>query len=280
VAMIVLARSRRYDDSKNAEIQAALERALGWVLGMQSSNGGWGAFDKDNNEELVSMIPFCDFGEALDPPSVDVTAHVVEALGYLGRDLSDPVVEAAVNYIRSEQETEGSWFGRWGVNHIYGTAAVIPALEKVGENMSSEYVVRACQWIVNHQNSDGGWGESCASYMDDSLRGCGESTPSQTAWALMSLLAQGATEPGFLESIRRGVEYLHRTQTESGTWEEAAFTGTGFPGYGQGARTDLDGEGQTLPQGKELSRGFMLRYHMYRHYFPLMALGRARAFLG
>jgi squalene-hopene/tetraprenyl-beta-curcumene cyclase len=279
VAMIVLARSQGYDQGKNSELRASLERALQWVLGMQSSNGGWAAFDKDNNEKLVSLIPFCDFGESLDPPSVDVTAHVVEALGYLGRDLGDPIVQRAVDYIRREQETEGSWFGRWGVNHIYGTAAVIPALEKVGENMSAEYIVRACRWLVEHQNEDGGWGESCASYMDDSLRGCGESTASQTAWALLAIAAQGASEPGFEVSLRQGVDYLHRTQTAAGTWHEDAFTGTGFPGYGQGARTDLRGVGQTLPQGKELSRGFMLRYHMYRHYFPLMALGRVRTLL-
>lgn len=278
VAMIVLARSRRYEDAKNAELTAALDRAKQWVLGMQSSNGGWGAFDKDNHEELVSLIPFCDFGESLDPPSVDVTAHVVEALGYLGRDLSDPTVRRAVDYMRSEQESDGSWFGRWGVNYIYGTAAVLPALQEVGENMQADYIVRACRWMVEKQNEDGGWGESCASYMDDSLRGVGESTPSQTAWALMALVSQGATETEFLSSICRGIEYLHRTQTPQGTWEEEAFTGTGFPGYGQGARTDL-ATGKTLSQGKELSRGFMLRYHMYRHYFPLMCLGRARKLL-
>lgn len=279
VAMIVLARSQAYDEKRNARIQKSLERATQWVVGMQSSNGGWGAFDKDNDEELVSMIPFCDFGESLDPPSVDVTAHVVEALGYLGRDMTDPVVSRAVDYMRSEQEEEGSWFGRWGVNHIYGTGAVVPALQKVGENMQAEYIVRACQWIVDHQNPDGGWGESCASYMDDTLRGRGESTASQTAWALMALVAQGATVEGFRESLHRGLAFLSRTQTEDGTWQEDAFTGTGFPGYGQGARTDLSESGQTLPQGKELSRGFMLRYHMYRHYFPLMAMGRARTLL-
>lgn len=275
VAMIVLARSQKYDDAKNAIVKAALNRATQWVVGMRSSNGAWAAFDKDNNEELISLIPFSDFGESLDPPSVDVTAHVVEALGYLGRDLSDPVVSKAVSYIRDEQEVEGSWFGRWGVNHVYGTGAVIPALEKVGENMQADYVVKACRWLVEHQNEDGGWGESCASYMDDALRGVGESTASQTAWALMALVAQGGTEDGFRESIGRGVAYLSSTQTKDGTWEESAFTGTGFPGYGQGARTNLEA-GETLPQGKELSRGFMLRYHMYRHYFPLMALGRAR----
>jgi squalene-hopene/tetraprenyl-beta-curcumene cyclase len=274
VAMIVLARLQPDEPALAARVSAALDRATKWVVGMRSSNGAWAAFDKDNNERLVSLIPFCDFGEALDPPSVDVTAHVVEALGYQGKDLSDPIVAAAVNFIRAEQEKDGSWFGRWGVNHIYGTGAVLPALEKVGENMQADYVVRACDWIVDKQNSDGGWGETCASYMDDALRGRGDSTASQTAWALLGLVAQGGEK--YRESIQRGSFYLLDTQTKDGTWEEAAFTGTGFPGYGGGARTDLKRSGTTLPQGRELSRGFMLRYHMYRHYFPLMALGRVR----
>jgi len=142
--------------------------------------------------------------------------------------------------------------------------------------MQADYIIKACDWLVEHQNEDGGWGETCASYMDDSLRGRGESTASQTAWALMGLVAQGAKLERYRAAIARGVNFLHRTQTAEGTWDEEAFTGTGFPGYGQGAKTDLKA-GQTLPQGRELSRGFMLRYHMYRHYFPLMALGRAKA---
>lgn len=277
VAMIVLARLSPEDPHLARRVKESLERATQWVVGMRSSNGAWAAFDKDNTESLVSLIPFCDFGEALDPPSVDVTAHVVEALGYQGRKLEDPVVSRAVDYIRSEQEPDGSWFGRWGVNYIYGIGAVLPALEKVGENMRADYVVRACEWLVQHQNSDGGWGETCASYMDDALRGRGESTASQTAWAVMGLVAQG--EERYHEAIQSGLNFLLETQTEDGTWFEAAFTGTGFPGYGGGARTDLQIAGKTLPQGKELSRGFMLRYHMYRHYFPLMALGRARGLL-
>lgn len=277
VAMIVLARLQPRDPDLAARVSAALQRATQWVVGMRSSNGAWAAFDKDNNERLVSLIPFCDFGEALDPPSVDVTAHVVEALGYQGRDLSDPIVARAVDYIRAEQERDGSWFGRWGVNHIYGTGAVLPALEKVGENMQADYVVKACDWLVEKQNVDGGWGETCASYMDDALRGRGDSTASQTAWALLGLLAQGGER--YRASIERGARYLLDTQTGDGTWEEAAFTGTGFPGYGGGARTDLQRQDSTLPQGRELSRGFMLRYHMYRHYFPLMALGRVREHL-
>lgn len=268
VGMIILARA----NPQTPEIRVALQRATDWVLGMVSSNGAWAAFDKDNTEPLIKLIPFCDFGEAIDPPSVDVTAHVVEALGCLGRTMSDPVVQKAVDYIRAEQETDGSWFGRWGVNHIYGTAAVLPALEKVGENMHADYVQKAARWIVDHQNADGGWGESCASYMDEALRGRGPSTASQTGWALMALLATHGHE----ESIQKGIHYLETTQTDDGTWEERHYTGTGFPGYGGGARTDVK-TGKHLDQGKELSRGFMLRYHMYRHYFPLMALGRARS---
>ncbi|CAN0256406.1 unnamed protein product [Phaeothamnion confervicola] len=274
VAMIVLARSLK-SAKDPSRVHYALRRATDWVTAMVCSNGAWAAFDKDNTIDLIRRIPFSDFGEALDPPSVDVTAHVVEAFGWMGRDLSDPLVARAVDYIRREQEPEGSWFGRWGVNHIYGTGAVIPALEKVGENMQADYIVKACDWIVAHQNADGGWGESCGSYMDDSLRGRGESTASQTGWALMALLAQGTQR--YRASIENGVDFLRRTQTSEGSWNEEYYTGTGFPGYGGGARRGNLEDIKT--QGLELSRGFMLRYHMYRHYFPLMALGRAREYL-
>lgn len=273
VAVLVLARLKA-SHPRPERVAEAIDRGLEWLLGMRCSNGAWAAFDRDNDSPLVSLIPFCDFGETLDPPSVDVTAHVVEALGAVGRDLSDPVVSRAVEYMRSEQEPDGSWFGRWGVNYIYGTAAVLPALHAVGENMQADYVRKAADWIVSRQNADGGWGESCASYMDDSLRGKGASTASQTGWALMALLAVGSE--AYRQPIEAGLDYLLKTQREDGTWDEAEFTGTGFPGYGLGARTDLTKAGTTLPQGKELSRGFMIRYHMYRHYFPLMAMGRAR----
>lgn len=275
VALIVLARSLNSHPQPD-RLRSALQRGIAWVTGMVSSNGAWGAFDVDNWQDLIRKIPFSDFGESLDPPSVDVTAHVVEALGWLGRKMDDPLVARAVDYIRREQESDGSWFGRWGVNHIYGTAAVIPALEQVGENLQADYVRKACQWLVDRQNPDGGWGESCASYMDANLRGRGNSTASQTGWALMALVATSSQE--YRESVQRGIDYLARTQTSEGSWYEEEFTGTGFPGYGGGARTELK-PGQTLKQGKELSRGFMLRYHMYRHYFPLMALGRCREYL-
>jgi squalene-hopene/tetraprenyl-beta-curcumene cyclase len=248
------------------------------MLGMQCSNGGWAAFDRDNDKLIITMIPFCDFGEALDPPSADVTAHVLESLALLGYDSSHPAVAAGYRFLRDEQEADGSWFGRWGVNHVYGTAAVLPALAALDEDMSQDYVLRAADWVAAQQNEDGGWGESCASYMDDRLRGQGPSTASQTAWALMALVA---TESGrHDESIGAGLRFLTSTQTDAGTWDEPYYTGTGFPGYGFGARLDFRDEKtrRRIAQGTELQRGFMINYNLYRHYFPLLALGRARRY--
>jgi len=182
-------------------------------------------------------------------------------------------VARALAYIKSEQEPAGSWFGRWGVNHIYGTAAVLPALAEIGEDMTAPYVQRAAEWIVRHQNADGGWGESCGSYMEDALRGRGTSTASQTAWALLALLAVGGTD--YDQVIRRGLDYLLAAQ-EDGSWDEPQYTGTGFPGYGVGERTNLKKAAASLGQGSELARGFMINYNLYRHYFPLLAFGRAR----
>jgi len=228
---------------------AALERGRRWLIGMQSRNGGWGAFDRNNTATWTRQIPFCDFGEVIDPPSVDVTAHIVECLGRLGRRVGDPVIDRAVAYIHREQDPDGAWFGRWGVNLTYGIGAVLPALAAVGGEMSSPSVRRAVGWLRDHQNEDGGWGERIEGYYDPSWRGRGPSTASQTAWALLALLAAGETED---PAVHRGIEFLVRTQTESGGWEEPYFTGTGFP-------TD-----------------FMIRYHIYRDVFPLMALGRYR----
>ncbi len=275
VALMVLARLKPLLEETRG-VEEAIELAVEWVHAMQSENGGWGAFDRNNDKWLLTKIPFADFGELLDPPSVDVTAHVVEALGWLRYRRDHPAVARALAYIRREQEPEGSWFGRWGVNHIYGTAAVLPAMRVIGEDMNAAYIRRAADWIAAHQNEDGGWGETPASYMDDSLRGVGESTPSQTAWALMALLAAGS--PNYNRPIRRGVDFLLRTQ-QSGTWDEAQYTGTGFPGYSVGARVDLKSAAGELPQGPELQRAFMINYNLYRHYFPLMAVGRARRYL-
>jgi squalene-hopene/tetraprenyl-beta-curcumene cyclase len=275
VAILVLARARQTHSDPNA-IDYAMKRAVRWILALQSSNGGWASFDRDNTNSLLTKLPFCDFGEVLDPPTVDVTAHVVEALAYLGWTVQDRPIARALDFIKYRQEKDGSWFGRWGVNHIYGTAAVLPALAAIGEDLSTKYVCLAGDWIADHQNADGGWGETPASYVDDSLRGVGDSTASQTAWALMALLAIPTTR--YDQFIQPGIDYLLRTQHE-GTWHEPQYTGTGFPGYGFGSRIHGKSHERTISiqQGLEVGRGFMINYNLYRHYFPLMALSRARS---
>jgi squalene-hopene/tetraprenyl-beta-curcumene cyclase len=246
--MIALLRTRIPEEDAKRE---ALERGLQWLLSMQSKNGGWGSFDVNNTRRLITQIPFCDFGEVIDPPSEDVTAHIVELLGRLGYDGTFPPVCRALAYLRREQQPDGCWFGRWGVNYVYGTGAVLPALQAVGEDMGQDYVRKGVRWLIGHQNEDGGWGETCASYADPGLHGQGASTASQTAWALLGLLAGGQ---GASEATLRGVGYLMDTQAEDGSWEEPHFTGTGFP------------------------RDFFINYHLYRNYFPLMALGRYQGF--
>ena len=233
--------------------ERSIRLGVDWVLGMQSRNGGWGAFDKDNDKRFVTRIPFFDFGEAIDPPSADVTAHILELLGRLGyRPGNFAAADMALRYLKREQEADGSWFGRWGVNYIYGTGAVLPALKAMGEDMTQPYIQRAVRWTKEHQNPDGGWGETCASYDDPSLAGQGASTASQTAWALLALLAAGESASPEAQS---GIRYLVEAQGEDGAWEEAYFTGTGFP------------------------KDFMIKYHMYRIYFPLLALGRYRRYI-
>ena len=261
----------------SARVQTAIERGRQWILALQCRKGGWAAFDKDNDKLIITKIPFCDFGEALDPPSADVTGHVLEAFGLLGMSREDRAVKRAYRYLLTEQETDGSWFGRWGVNHIYGTAAVLPGLAAIGDDMASPHVRRAVRWIIEHQNTDGGWGETCASYMDEKLRGRGPSTASQTAWAIMALVAADYRSSD--AAILRGLDYLLITQQRDGTWDEPYYTGTGFPGYGFGGRLDFRDKHtkQRIAQGTELQRGFMINYNLYRHYFPLMAMGRARA---
>lgn len=246
LAMIALHGMRRHDDWR---IRRALRRGRDWLEGMQSRNGGWGAFDADNAKRWVTSLSFCDFGNVTDPPSEDVTAHAVEALGLLGFDASRPAVRKGLDYLKATQQEDGSWWGRWGVNYVYGIGAVLPALRRIGEHMDEPYIQKALDWLVHHQHADGGWGEDAESYLEPSLRGQGPSTKSQTAWALLGLIAGGRADS---ESARRGVGYLVRTQREDGSWDEPEFTGTGFP------------------------RDFMLRYHMYRDYWPLMALSRYR----
>ncbi len=264
-ALIALKRVNLEDPERHRE---AIRRGAEWMLGVQSKNGGWAAFDKDNTRRAVAAIPFADFGEMIDPPSADVTAHVLESLVRVGYPADARPLRRAAEYLWSEQEPDGPWFGRWGVNYIYGTGAVLPALEAMGEDMSGEPARRAVAWLVARQNEDGGWGETCASYADPALAGQGPSAASQTAWALLALMAAGESDS---HSVRRGVEYLVATQRADGTWEEPWFTGTGFPGYGVGGRME-----NTPRQGAELPAGFMIKYHLYRNYWPLMALGRFR----
>ena len=235
-------------DLPQDEKDQAMKLGADWVLGMQSRNGGWGAFDKDNTKRFVTKIPFCDFGETIDPPTEDVTAHVLEFLGMEGsRPETSQAVGRGLDYLKREQEYDGAWFGRWGVNYIYGLGAVLPALKEIGEDMGQPYIQRAVQWLRDYQQPDGGWGESCATYDDPSQRGRGPSTASQTAWALLGLMAAGETDSA---AVGWGINYLLDHQGEDGTWEEDHFTGTGFP------------------------RDFLIKYHMYRTYFPLIALGR------
>ncbi len=273
VALIALAPFRNHPKWQAKGIEEAIQLGVDWLIAMQSRGGGWGAFDKDNDKKLLTKIPFGDFGEVLDPPSADVTAHVVEAFGKLGISREHPAMVRALDYLRREQEPSGAWFGRWGVNYVYGTAAVLPALAAIGEDMTQSYIGRACDWLAGHQQENGGWGESCASYMDVTAAGRGTATASQTAWALMALLA--ANRPQDAEAIERGCLFLIERQT-GGTWDEPEYTGTGFPGYGVGQTIKLQDPllSKRLMQGPELSRAFMLRYGLYRHYFPLMALGR------
>ncbi len=277
VALIVLSKLKPFY-SDPTRLDGAMNRARDWLMAMQCRSGGWAAFDKDNNREIITRIPFCDFGEVLDPPSVDVTAHVLEAFGEMGMDRSHPAVARGLKFILKEQESDGSWFGRWGVNYVYGTSAVVCGLKAVGHDMRAPEIRRATDWIKNRQNPDGGWGESCESYMDNRLCGKSVSTASQTAWGLMALI--GAEDELYREAIEAGAAFLARTQQE-GTWDEPWYTGTGFPGYGVGARIDLSAADTSiqLQQGTELSRGFMINYNLYRHYFPLMALGRAQKML-
>lgn len=281
LALLLLSQVRRScGPSLRERIEQAIERGVTWALGMQSANGGWAAFDRDNTKQIISAIPFCNFGEALDPPSVDVTAHLLEALASLGYTVQHPAVRRGLEFIRSEQEADGSWFGRWGVNYLYGSGAVLPALAALDQDMRAPYIRKAAGWLLERQNADGGWGESCASYMVEAARGRGASTPSQTAWALLALLAVDGHE--YKSAVDGGLSYLVNNMTQEGTWTESAYTGTGFPGYGVGARISLDDDRlfEKLQQGPELSRGFMIGYNMYRHYFPMLALARARLAVG
>ena len=250
VILMVLRRIRPPDGKRQ---EAAIKRGLAWTLGMQSANGGWGAFDIDNTLDALNRIPFADMEAMIDPPTADVTGRMVEMMGAYHFDANDPRASRAIEFLRRAQEPSGAWWGRWGVNYVYGTWSVLAGLRALGEDLGVEPVRRAVGWLKSVQNDDGGFGEDCLTYEDPSLAGRGKSTASQTAWALLALLAG---EDAISPQLERAVEYLLRTQREDGFWWEDEFTGTGFPKH------------------------FYLRYWMYRAYFPLMALGQFAERLG
>jgi squalene-hopene/tetraprenyl-beta-curcumene cyclase len=228
----------------------AIARGVEWITGLQSSNGGWGAFDADNVDHYLNNIPFADHGALLDPPTADVSARCISMLAQLGETPASSVMRTGLDFIEREQMPDGSWFGRWGVNYIYGTWSVLCALAAAGLDGATPSVRKAADWLIAIQNEDGGWGEDCTSYKLD-YRGYepAASTASQTAWALLGLMAAGEVEH---PAVERGIAYLRRTQDETGLWRQDAYTGGGFP------------------------RVFYLRYHGYPRFFPLWALARYR----
>jgi squalene-hopene/tetraprenyl-beta-curcumene cyclase len=259
-AQVLLALKNAGDPGTGRQ-KEAIRRGLAWELAMQCRGGGWGSFDKDNTKMIFQYIPFADHNAMLDPPTSDITGRMLETLAAFGFDRSDPRVERAVSFVLSEQEPDGSWFGRWGVNYTYGTFLALRGLAAVGFDRLDPRVRRASDWLAGAQNPDGGWGETCGSYDDPSLRGRGLSTPSQTAWALLGLLAAGdESRP----EAAKGLHWLLQRQLPDGSWDESTgegrnrqsiITGTGFP------------------------KVFYLAYGMYRHYFPLLALaGYQKAF--
>jgi squalene-hopene/tetraprenyl-beta-curcumene cyclase len=246
MVLMALARTGRSDTERG---RAAFERGVRWLLGLQNRDGGWAAFDRDIDREVLTKVPFADHNAMLDPSCPDITARVLEALGFAGYRTGHPAVDRALAFLWRTQDPRGCWPGRWGVNYLYGTWQVLAGLRSIGADMMTPPVRRAVAWLEQVQQPGGGWGESCASYDDPSLAGQGMPTASQTAWALLGLLAAGQAES---PAVLAGIEYLLVTQKEDGTWQEEAFTGTGFP------------------------RVFYLKYHLYSVYFPLQALARYR----
>jgi squalene-hopene/tetraprenyl-beta-curcumene cyclase len=239
--------------------QQAIARCVDWIASMQCKSGGWGAFDVDNDQDWLNQIPYGDLKAMIDPNTADVTARVLEMLGQCNLGMEIKKIEDAIAYLRQEQEADGSWFGRWGVNYIYGTSGALSGLCAIAPSPKAykNNINRGAAWLVSCQNADGGWGETCRSYDNPALKGKGISTASQTAWALIGLIAAFETT-GFpaKEAIAKGIDYLLNTQLPDGTWYESEFTGTGFPGH------------------------FYLKYHLYQQYFPLLALARYQLLMG
>ena len=242
-AMVLLAWPHMKASRASAQ-SATRQRALDWLLAMQSKDGGWAAFDVDNNWEILTHVPFADHNAMLDPTCADITGRTLEALAVNGLDRGYPACRRAIDYLTRTQLSDGSWYGRWGVAYIYGTCFALRGLRAMAEDTAEPHMRRAGEWLRSIQNPDGGWGESCASY-DNDIYTAAESTPSQTAWALMGLIASGDSRSS---SVRKGIDYLTRTQTADGSWTEELATGTGFP------------------------KVFYLNYHYYRLYFPVIAL--------
>lgn len=227
--------------------EAAMSRGVKWLLAMQNADGGWAAFDKTTDRPLLEKIPFADHNAMQDPSCPDITGRVLEGIGHCGQRVGTPAIDAAVKFVMRQQDADGSWWGRWGVNYVYGTWQVLTGLKAVGEDMTQPWIRKAVDWLLSVQKLDGSFGETCASYDDPKLKSKGESTASQTAWGAMGLMAVlGAAHP----AVAKAVGWLVQTQTAEGSWEEEPFTGTGFP------------------------KVFYLKYHLYRHYFPLTALAR------
>lgn len=244
VVIMALDRLQLRSDARNRE---ACRAGVEWVLSMQCAQGGWAAFDKDNDRDLLNKTPYGDLKAMIDPNTADLTGRILEMLGRLNYATEPGVVDRAVKFLRAQQQPEGCWYGRWGVNYVYGTSAVLAGLRVIGQAMDELWIRRAVDWLRSCQNLDGGWGETCRSYVDPSLKGQGTSTPSQTAWALIGLMAAKDYDS---VNVERGIRFLIDRQNADGSWPEREFTGTGFPGH------------------------FYINYHLYRNNFPLTALGR------
>ena len=250
-AMVLLA-LRKIQIQDQPKLEACFNRGLRWMMTFQCKDGGWAAFDKDCTKSILEKVPFADHNAMLDPECADITARILELLGYENYPVDDPQVVKAVQFVRDHQEEDGSWYGRWGVNYIYGTWQALRGLWALGTNMQQPWLLKARQWLESVQHSDGGWGERCNTYDDPVFKGQGASTASQTAWAVMGLCTFG--DPS-RPSLQRGIEYLTRTQNTDGSWTEHETTGTGFP------------------------KVFYLKYDLYRNTWPLLALGTYRTLL-